>query len=403
MIKYSCKRNTIISFTIFIEEGEKLPGMSNGRWEPQSVTAAPELNDRTTGNYEEGNAVKRWTMFLTLTLCMLGILTLTGCGGQQDGKDGGKPARTVSVLFAHSSDSWQRNGVALKETLEKNGFAVDLRFAQTAEDQTEQFRRAVEQKPLAIIVGAIDGDPLKPLLEEAAKQKIPVIAYDRLIMGSPHVSYFVGFDSKEIGRMQGRAVERALRLKETPGSDNIEIFAGDSRDHNSHLFYEGAMEILQPYLDSGRLRVPSDETAFMKAATPDWSAQNAKTRMGRMLQLSYANDRPLGAVLSPNDTLAEGIREALELHYQGKWPFITGLDADPEGVRAIAADRQLMTIDKPPALPVKECLHLLRSIEKGQTESSAITQNNGARDVPAFLCKPAVIEKSNLESVHWAQ
>lgn len=352
---------------------------------------------------EEGNTVKRWTIFLTLALCILSLAVLTGCGKPKDNTVSGKPARTVSVLFAYSSDSWHRNGIALKETLEKNGFLTDLRFAQTAEEQVEQFRTAVGQNPLAIIVGAIDGDLLKDLLAEAAKQKIPVIAYDRLIMRSPNISYFVGFDSKEIGRMQGRALERALRLKETPGSDNIEIFAGDPRDNNSHLFYEGAMEILQPYLDSGRLHVPSDEKDFMKAATPDWSAQNAKIRMGRILQLTYANDRPLDAVLSPNDTLADGIREALELHYKGNWPFITGLDADPEGVRAIAADRQLMTIDKPPALPVKECLCLIRDIEKGQTDSSSISQNNGARDVPAFLCKPEIIDKSNLDSVHWTK
>ena len=68
-----------------------------------------------------------------------------------------------------------------------------------------------------------------------------------------------------------------------------------------------------------------------------------------------------------------------------------------------AADRQVMTIDKPPALPVKECLRLIRDIEKGKTESATIHQNNGARDVPAFLCKPAVIDKTNLESVFVCQ
>ena len=347
--------------------------------------------------------MKRWTMLFTLALCVFCMMALTGCGGQRDNKVGGKPAQTVSVLFADSSDSWQRNGLALQNALEKDGFLVDLHFSRTAEDQTEQFRRSVEQKPLALVVGAIDGDALKNPLAEAAKQGIPVIAYDRLIMNSSHVSYFVGFDSKEIGRMQARAIEKALRLKETPGSDNIEIFAGDPRDNNSHLFYEGAMEILQPYLDKGRLHVPSDETSFFKSATQDWSKENAKVRMGRILQLSYANGRPLSAVLSPNDELAAGIREALDLHYSGKWPFITGLDADPAGVRAVAADRQGMTIDKPPMLPVKECLRLIKDIEKGQTDSSKIQQNNGMRDVPAFLCNPTVLDKSNLESVHWAQ
>ena len=388
--------------------------MSNGKWEPQGVTAVPGLNANgcreierkereRLGQPQEGIPMKRWTMFLTLALCVLGMIALTGCGGQMDNKVGGKPARTVAVLFAHSSDSWQRNGLALQSALEKNGFLADLRFARAAEEQTEQFRQAVAQKPLAIIVGAIDGDVLKDALAEAAKQNIPVIAYDRLIMNSAHISYFVGFDSKEIGRTQARAIERALRLKESAGSDNIELFAGDPRDHNSHLFFEGAMEILQPYLDQGRLRIPSDETSFSKTATNDWSAENAKTRMNRILQLSYANDRPLSAVLSPNDTLAEGIREALDVNYSGKWPFITGLDADPEGVRAIAADRQGMTIDKPPALPVNECLRLIHNIEKGQAESSEIKQNNGMRDVPAFLCKLTIIGKDNLESVHWAQ
>ena len=347
--------------------------------------------------------MKRWTMLWMLALCVLSLAALTGCGGQKDDKVAGKPARTVPVLFAYSSDSWQRNGVALKEALEKNGYSVDLQLDRTAEDQTEHLRSAVGKKPLAIIVGAIDSDAMKDALAEAAKQGIPVIAYDRLIMNSPHVSYFVGFDSKEIGRMQGRAVEKALQLKETSGSDNIEIFAGDPRDNNSHLFYEGAMEILQPYLDKGRLAIPSVEADFRKTATNDWSAQNAKVRMGRILQLTYANDRPLSAVLSPNDTLAGGIREALDLHYKGEWPFITGLDADPEGVRAIASGRQLMTIDKPPALPVKECLRLVQDIAKGQTESSPVMLNNGVKEIPAFLCAPTAIDKSNLESVHWTK
>ncbi|MBP5200333.1 MAG: sugar-binding protein [Schwartzia sp.] len=347
--------------------------------------------------------MRRWTMFLTLAFCMICMTALTGCGGQRDGKAGGNPSQTVVILLPESSEIWHRSGLALKENLEKNGFLDELLFARTASEQTEQFRLAFSRKPLAIIVGAVDGDALKDVLAEAAKQGIPVIAYDRLIMNSPHVSYFVGYDAKEIGRSQARSIERALRLKEKPGSDNIEIFAGDPKDNNSHLFFEGAMEILKPYLDKGRLAVPSGETAFEKTATNDWSAQNAKVRMGRILQLSYANGRPLGAVLSPNDTLAGGIREALDLYYSGQWPFITGLDADPEGVRAIAADRQGMTIDKPPLLPVKECLRLVKDIAQGQSVPAPSKLDNGIRDVPAFLCKPAVIYKSNLESVHWAQ
>lgn len=343
--------------------------------------------------------MKRWTRFLTLALCILSILTLTGCGGLR----GWKASQNVAVLFPDSSEIWRRSGSSLQDSLKKVGFAVDLRFANTANEQTEQLRNAVNREPLAIIIGAVDGKALKDGLAEAAAQGIPVIAYDRLIMDSPHVSYFVGFDAEEIGRMQARSIERALRLKDPTGSDNIEIFAGDPEDSNSHLFYDGAMEILSPYLGAGRLHVPSGEAIFKQTATEEWSAENAKARMERILQSDYANGRPLGAVLSPNDNLAGGIREALNLHYKGTWPFITGLDADPEGIRALADDRQGMTIDKPPALPVKECLRLVQEIATGQSVPTTNKVNNGMRDVPAFLCKPSVIYKSNLKSVHKEQ
>ncbi len=342
--------------------------------------------------------MRRWTRFLALALCILSILTLSGCGGL----GGGKASKTVAVLFPDSSEIWRRSGSSLQDSLQKVGFVVDLRFAKTANEQTEQFRNAVNQEPLTIIIGAVDGKTLKDTLAEAAAQGIPVIAYDRLIMDSPHVSYFVGFDAEEIGRMQARSIERALRLKDPAGSDNIEIFAGDPEDSNSYLFYNGAMEILSPYLGTGRLHVPSGEAIFKQTATEDWNAEKAKARMERILQSDYANGRPIGAILSPNDNLAGGIREALELHYKGKWPFITGLDADPEGIRAIADGRQGMTIDKSPALPVKECLRLVQEIEAGQSVPTTSKVNNGMREVPAFLCKPSVIYKSNLKSVHKA-
>ena len=121
--------------------------------------------------------MKRWTMLLTLALCLLSLAALTGCGGQRDNKVGGKPAQTVAALFPESSEIWQRSGLALQIGLEKEGFLVDLRFARTAGEQTEQFQDAVGKKPVAIIIGAIDGDALKDALAEAAKQNIPVIVF----------------------------------------------------------------------------------------------------------------------------------------------------------------------------------------------------------------------------------
>ena len=343
--------------------------------------------------------MKRWTVLLTLALCVIGILTLTGCGGQ----DKKAARRTVAVLLANTSESWYRNGYALQETLEKGGFHVDLHFDTTEMQQIEDFREVIPKKPLAIITSAVNANALQGVLAEAQKRDIPIIAYDRLITGSPYVSYFVGFDSREIGRAQGRAIEKALRLKDAGDSDNIELFAGDPKDANSSLFFEGAMEILKPYIEKGRLAIPSGDRTYGQAATNNWSANHARGRMERILQNNYANGRKLDAVLSPNDELAKGIRSALDEMYTEKFPFITGLDADPDAVRAIAARRQGMTIDKPPAPLVKECLRLVQLLAEGKPVNSDTQLDNGSRNVPAFLCQPVLIDKDNLDSVHWVQ
>lgn len=343
--------------------------------------------------------MKRWTMLLTMALCVLGMLTLAGCGGQEKGPQ----KRRVAILLANTAEIWYRNGYALQEALEKDGFHVDLRFETTEAQQIEDFREVIAKHPVAVITGAVNGFALHGVLADAQKADIPVIAYDRMIMGSPHVSYFIGFDAMEIGRAQGRAIEKALRLKEKGGSDNIELFAGDPKDINATLFFQGAMEILDPYIKSSRLAVPSNDRTFAQVATHNWNSEKAKGRMERILQASYANGRELGAVLSPNDELAKGIRAALDGAYTGKPPFITGLDADPETVRAIAAGRQGMTIDKPPMLLVKECERLVLGIAEGKALDAKAQLDNGARNVPAFLCQPVIIDKNNLESVHWVQ
>lgn len=342
--------------------------------------------------------MKRWkSVWLALALATLAAFAFAGCGQRQ------AQVKKVSVLFTESAEIWHRNGFALNEALEKDGFLVDLNFARTAEQQSEQLRRAAGEKPAAIIVGAVDPAPLADGLAAARAGGIPVIAFDRLLTGTENVDYYVAYDAREIGRTQARAIEAALRLKETAGADAIELFAGDPRDNNAHLFYAGAMEILQPYLDAGRLVVPSGETAFDRAVTAAWLPEGAEARMARLLESFYADGRALSAVLAPNDRLAGGIRRALEAQYRGAWPYLTGLDADPEAVRAIAAGRQGMTVDKPSAPLVRECLRLVRALGGGKAEAPSAAVHNGVKDVPALLCAPVRIDASNLESVSTAQ
>lgn len=327
--------------------------------------------------------------FWMALLCL--VMMLAGCGGEKSG------SKDVAISFAISSPSWERNGLSLNEALEKDGFTADLQFAKTAEEQAAQLERFVARKPMCIVVGAVDSKSIKKVLAEAQKKEIPVIAYDRLVMDSDAVSYYVSYDNVAVGEAQARSLEKALRLKEG-GSANIEIFAGDAQDNNSRLFLNGAMKVLTPYVTSGRLSIPSGEAAFSEVYVKDWTAENAQERMKRLIGQHYSGGRELDAVLSPNDTVASGIRAALDESYSGRWPLITGQDADPEGIRAIAEGRQLSTISKPPKAMVAQCLKIVRGIQAGSVDTStAVQTDNGSKKVPSFLCFPVTIDKDNIE------
>ncbi|MFX8692486.1 substrate-binding domain-containing protein, partial [Acinetobacter baumannii] len=83
--------------------------------------------------------------------------------------------------------------------------------------------------------------------------KVKIIAYDRLIRGSADVDYYATFDNFQVGVLQASYIEQALGLKDGKGPFNIELFGGSPDDNNAYFFYDGAMSVLQPYIDSGKL------------------------------------------------------------------------------------------------------------------------------------------------------
>ena len=309
--------------------------------------------------------------------------------------------KKVAIAMANSSASWQRNGQNIKEGLEKQGFTTDLQFADTAEQQTEQLRTMIQAKPKCIIIGAVNSEALSDVLKEAKTQHIPIISYDRLIMNSDSISYYASFDGEAVGAAMGKYLEARLNLKSGAGPFNLEVFAGDPADNNAHLFYKGAMDILQPYFDKGQLVSLSKETSFDATATKGWEPKNAQARMEKLLQQYYANGTVLHAVLSPNDGLAGGIINALDANYHGSWPLITGQDADTAGLEAVRQGKQAITIYKDPNLLNNKCIKMVKAVVEGsQPEiNDNKSYNNGSIVVPAYLCTPFIIDKDNINEI----
>ena len=339
--------------------------------------------------------MKKFIVLLSLLMIIAAALFSGGCSSDNNSQ------KKISMTFANSSASWQKNGNSMKADLEKEGFTVDLQFADTDSQQIEQLKAMIASKPSCIVIGAVNSENLSEVLKEAKEEKIPVIAYDRLIMNTDAVSYYASFDNEAVGAAMGEYIVASLDLKNGSGPYNIEVFAGDPGDNNSHMFFNGSMKVLKPYFDNGQLVSPSRQVSFDQAATKDWDKNNAKSRMDKLLSTYYTGGTPLNVVLAPNDGCADGIRSSLQANYQGPWPILTGQDSDSTALDAIKNGTQSITIYKSSSELNTKCIRMIKAVVEGVKPAinDKTSYNNGVMVVPSYLCIPLIVDKDNLSVV----
>ena len=295
-----------------------------------------------------------------------------------------------------SLQRWNQDGASMKALFEAAGYEVDLQFGGDNEVQFQvaQLENMITGGCKVLIIAAIDGSSLTTVLEDVKAQGIPVIAYDRLIMNTDSVSYYATFDNFKVGTLQGAFIRDRLDLDNAIGPFNIELFTGDSGDNNIHFFFGGAISILQPYIDSGKLIVPSGQVTRDQAATQGWSTEKAQARMENLIAANgYGpNGTALHAVYSSNDSVANGITNALVgAGYEVEnFPLITGQDCDITSMKNILAGKQGMSVFKDTRTLAAQVVKMVDAILKGEKPevNDTSTYDNGTGIIPSFLCDP---------------
>ena len=301
-------------------------------------------------------------------------------------------AATPKVGVSLPSDAflrWTHDGDSMKGLLKKAGYAVDLQYADNdVETQAAQIAAMLDGGCNALIIAPVDAYALGDEMKKAGDAGIPVIAYDRLIMDSKQVSYYVTFGSYQIGALQGKFVRDALKLDSAEG-------------RNAKSFFQGAMDVLKPYIESGKLKVRSGQTAFTKVTTQYWDTDNARKRAEKILSDKYADGTQLDAWLCSNDSTALGVIAALEAKYTGKWPVITGQDCDVDNVRHIIGGKQAMSVFKDTTVLAKQTVKMIGQLLKGKQVDVNDTEtfDNGAKVVSTFLCTPLAVTKKNYKKL----
>ncbi|MFZ5967316.1 MAG: multiple monosaccharide ABC transporter substrate-binding protein [Bacillota bacterium] len=349
---------------------------------------------------------------LSLLLAVVLVFGLAACGAKgtdQNASGDAAPAEGKKIVGiampTKSSQRWIDDGNNMVKEFEKLGYATDLQYAEdVVENQLAQIENMITKGVSALVIASIDGESLTDVLNKAHDANIPVIAYDRLIKKSEYVDYYATFDNFKVGVQQGSYIVEKLGLKEGKGPFNIELFGGSPDDNNAYFFYDGAMSVLQPYIDSKQLVVKSGQMGMDKVATLRWDGATAQTRMDNLLSANYATEK-IDAVLSPYDGISIGILSSLKGVGYGTadqpMPIVTGQDAELPSVKSIIAGEQTHTVFKDTRELAKKAVAMVDAVLSGKEApvNDTKTYDNGVKVVPSYLLEPISVDVTNYEDV----
>lgn len=282
------------------------------------------------------------------------------------------------ILDTLRDERWYKDKEAFEnEIIEQGGNVKTLAANGLADVQLQQAELLIAEGVDVLVVVPYDGEAAAPIVELAHEAGIQVLSYDRLIRNSA-VDYYISFDNVQVGELQAKEI-----LKSVP-SGNFVYIGGAKSDNNAVLLREGTMNILQPHIDSGDIKILFDEY------TDNWEPSIAKKNVENLLQNS---NEKIDAIIAANDGTAGGAIEALEAVQQAGNIPVSGQDAEKDALDRIKNGTQTMTVEKPINLIATQAATIAMQIAKGESIETDTTVNNGQEDVPTILLEPKIITK----------
>jgi D-xylose transport system substrate-binding protein len=250
--------------------------------------------------------------------------------------------------------------------------------------ELNQAQSAISNGANVLVVDPVDSKAGAAIVNFAARNDVPVISYDRLIDDSKP-AYYVSFDNHRVGALQGQYIAEHV----APGGTIIMI-NGAPTDSNGLTFREGALSVLKPLVDAGKLKIAYD------VMTPDWTPENAFQETQQALTKL---DNKVDGVLAANDGTASGAIRALQaVGLAGKIP-VTGQDATNGGLTFILAGLQSMTVFKYVPEEAAAAAQLAVAVGTGTAPPANLVNakvDNGKIEVPSVLLTPITVTSDNL-------
>ncbi len=294
---------------------------------------------------------------------------------------------TVGVSWSNfQEERWKIDEAAIKAALEANGDKYISADAQnSAAKQLTDVEALIAQGAQALIILSVDKDAIGPAIDKAAAEGIPVVGYDRLIEDDR--AFYLTFDNKGVGSIIAQQVSAVAP------EGNYAIIKGDKGDPNALFLLEGMMEVLQPSIDAGKIKIVGE------SFTDGWKPDNAQKNMEQILT---ANNNAVDAVLCENDGMAGGAIAALQA--QGLAVPVGGQDGDLAALNRVARGSQVVSVWKDSRQLGKAAADIAVALAGGTAMDAvpgAVKWSGGEKGVEmnAIFLAPTPITKENMNLV----
>ena len=315
------------------------------------------------------------------------------------------------VLPTKDEPRWIQDEERFKEALDKKGYDVEILFSQgDPAREKANVENLITKGIKVLILTPHDATAAAAAAEAARDAGVKVISYDRLILDTDAVDYYVTFDSVSVGKAQGQYL-----VDHASGKDNpLYLYAGAATDNNAFLFFEGAWDVLQPKIADGTFRIVNSEKAvglqdkaeltreemadIIGQITTNWDFNTAKNLAEANLTAASAADKGDVFILAPNDGTARAIADTFAADKDVSSYVITGQDAEKASIQYIIDGKQSMTVLKDVRVLVNDAINAAVDFLNGKTPPKTTTYNNGVIDVPAKPSDVVTVDQSNVQS-----
>ncbi|MDO3408358.1 sugar ABC transporter substrate-binding protein [Saccharibacillus sp. CPCC 101409] len=352
---------------------------------------------------------KRFKGIALLLVVMMFATLAAACSNNGTSGSGGSVSVGI-VLPTKDEPRWVQDEQRFKDALSGTKYNTEILFSQgSSAKEKENVETLLNKGIKVLIICPQDGDAAAAAVEEAKKDGVTVISYDRLITNTDAVDYYVTFDSLAVGAAQGQYL-----IDHSKGSGQpLYLYAGAATDNNAFLFFQGAWEVLQPKIADGTFKIANSSEAeklkdtkdltrdqmssIIGQVTTNWDPNEAKNKAQTHLTAAAADMKGDVVILAPNDGTSRSIADVFGSDSAITSYVITGQDAEQASIQYIIDGKQSMTVFKDVRTLVKDAMGMAVEVLDGKTPETTGSYNNGSADIKAKQTDVIVVDKENVK------